>query len=594
MYPMLTATPVSRQTMEVFAGYNHNVRIAEGEFYDMRNLSSDNAPVLAPRRKRGIYAAVQAQGMIAKDSLCYIDGQYFVMNEYRIDMGLSTKQADCPKQLVSMGAYVLIFPDRKYINTADTADRGSIDAQFQTVGAVTFSPCKLDGTEYKPEYIQPSPPEKPANMALWMDTSTTPHSLKQWSEGTGMWVSVATTYVKIHSAGIGRSFKQYDGVKITGLKSGIQTMEGSPRADIGQLEALEGAAVLYGAGDDYLVVVGILDSQTTIENQITISRKMPLTDYVTECDNRLWGCRYGLNENGEVVNELYACKLGDFKNWNCFMGISTDSYAVSLGSDGPFTGAITHAGHPLFFKENCLHKVFGQIPANFQVQSSTCRGVQKGCSRSLSIVNEVLYYKSQHAVCAYDGSLPTEISTALGEVAYHGAVAQAHGNKYYISMKDSQEVPSLFVYDTAKNLWHREDELPAYLLCSCREELYCATTDGKILTLLGSGDEFEKEVQWMCQTGIITAQMPENKYLRRLNIRMVLEVGSHMEVKVQYDSTGVWEPLALLTGSSLRSFTIPVRPRRCDHLRLRLEGNGKCMVFSVTKSIAGGSDTVND
>lgn len=181
--------------------------------------------------------------------------------------------------------------------------------------------------------------------------------------------------------------------------------------------------MLYGVGDDYLVVVGILDSQTTIENQITISRKMPLMDYVTECDNRLWGCRYGLNENGEVVNELYACKLGDFKNWNCFMGISTDSYAVSLGTDGPFTGAITHAGHPLFFKENCLHKVFGQIPANFQVQSSTCRGVQKGCSRSLSIVNEVLYYKSQHAVCAYDGSLPTEISTALGEVAYHGAVA---------------------------------------------------------------------------------------------------------------------------------------------------------------------------
>ena len=57
-----------------------------------------------------------------------------------------------------------------------------------------------------------------------------------------------------------------------------------------------------------------------------------------------------------MVNELYACKLGDFKNWNCFLGISTDSYVASVGTDGPWTGAVTYLGNPIFFKETCLHK----------------------------------------------------------------------------------------------------------------------------------------------------------------------------------------------------------------------------------------------
>ena len=35
-----------------FLGYNHNKVIADGEFYDMENMSSDNFPLLSPRKKR--------------------------------------------------------------------------------------------------------------------------------------------------------------------------------------------------------------------------------------------------------------------------------------------------------------------------------------------------------------------------------------------------------------------------------------------------------------------------------------------------------------------------------------------------------------
>lgn len=592
-FPTLNARPRSQQSMDVFGGYNHNVRIQENEFYDMKNLTSDQTPVLAPRKRRGLYAeSVNVQGMIGKDSLCYVDGSCFVINAYRVDMGLSTATEMCPKQMISMGAYVIILPDKKYFNTADFDDYGAIEAETTTVSTVSFIPCKLDGTEYTPDYIQQDQPAEPANMALWMDTGVTPHSLKQYSAATDTWVGVETTYVKISCAGIGASFREYDGVKISGLSGQLSADEaGSEVTNAVQLQALEGNHILYGRGEDYVVIIGILDAVCTVANAVTISRKMPAMDFIIENDNRLWGCRYGLNNDGEVVNELYACKLGDFRNWNVFMGISTDSYAVSLGSDGQFTGAITHAGYPLFFKENCLHKVYGQIPANFQVQTTTCRGVQKGCQRSLAIVNEILYYKARHAVCAYDGSLPVEASAVLGEDRYEAAVAAAHGNKYYISMcNTSSGERSLFVYDTAKGLWHKEDDLPAYLFCSCRDELYCATEGSKIIAMLGSGDIYEDAVPWMFETGILGASLSEKKYLVKLNIRLVLEPGSSMTILAQYDSVGPWVNLGYITGTDLRSFVIPVKPRRCDHLRLRVEGEGNGMVFSITKTYSHGSD----
>ena len=50
-YPTLTELYTSREMIDVFKGYNHNLRIGSGEFYDMTNLSSDNYPILSPRQK---------------------------------------------------------------------------------------------------------------------------------------------------------------------------------------------------------------------------------------------------------------------------------------------------------------------------------------------------------------------------------------------------------------------------------------------------------------------------------------------------------------------------------------------------------------
>ena len=153
---------------------------------------------------------------------------------------------------------------------------------------------------------------------------------------------------------------------------------------------------------------------------------------MVESGNRLWGCKYGIVD-GQAVNAVYASKLGDFRNWNCFAGLSTDSYAASRGSDGKFTGAADYLGSPLFFKENCVERVYPSANGAHQIVTVQCPGVKDGSGGSLQVVDGKLYYHSRGGVCVFDGSMPVNVSQALGEARYHDAVAGAAEGCYYLS-----------------------------------------------------------------------------------------------------------------------------------------------------------------
>lgn len=566
-YPKLRETPVRRSSVDVFGGYNHNAVPGAGEFYDMKNLSSDLYPLLSPRKSRGVYKKpASPQGLIALEQVCYVDGSAFVIGEERVEMGLSVAAQDCPKRLTAMGAYVIILPDRRYINTLQPEDRGALDAEFSS-DSVALTLCTPQGAALEDVRVGPQAPEAPENLTYWLDTAAA--ALKQYDGNLTAWVHVSDPCVKLEAAGIGRDFSEGDGVTVTGCAM------------------LAGNRRILVRNEDYLVMDGL-----TAEAQaaITVSRKMPDVDYLTESGNRLWGCRYGDDGTGRFVNEIYCSKLGDFKNWNCFAGLSTDSYAAACGTDGPFTGAVTYLGAPLFFKEGWIHRVYGNYPRNFQIQTTACRGVQQGCGGSLAIVGETLFYKSRSGICAFDGSLPVCVSDALGSERYSDAVAGTVGNKYYVSMADAAGVYHLFVFDTARGLWHREDNLRAAAFCGCRGELYCIDAAGRnILALLGSGSR-EETVSWMAQTGNLYVSTSDKGYLSRLILRLAVEPESRAEVFAQYDSSGQWIHLCTVFGTAQSSISVPVRPRRCDHLQLRIEGTGPARVYSITKIMEQGSD----
>ena len=74
-FPTLTEVSQSREMIDAFGGYNHNLKIPEGEFYEMENLCGDDYPLLATRKQRNTLQAFgqNLQAMVSKgDALYYI------------------------------------------------------------------------------------------------------------------------------------------------------------------------------------------------------------------------------------------------------------------------------------------------------------------------------------------------------------------------------------------------------------------------------------------------------------------------------------------------------------------------------------------
>ncbi len=556
--PSLGAVKASRDMTATFGGYNHNPVIAANEFYDMRNMSSDGWPLLCPREaRRKVRTLEKPNGLCANEKLAWVDGTGFYYDGQKYGT-----VADSKKQFVNMGAYILIWPDKAYFNTK-THEFGSMENHVSVTGSVTVSLCKRDGTVYSGYTAASSPPASPSNGALWIDTSAAPHVLKQYAASLKMWTSVPTTYVKIAATGIGTGFLEGDGVTIAGMKDAN----------------LNGSFVLQGAGSGYLVITAIVDKVSTQTGGVLVSRTVPKMDYMTECENRIWGC-------SSEKHEIYACVQGDFKNWNRYLGISTDSYAATIGTSGDFTGCITHLGYVLFFKPDVIHKIYGNRPSNYQITSTNCRGVQKGSEKSLVIVNETLYYKAENAVCAYNAALPSSVSEAFGNVFYKSASAGKCGSKYYISMKDGQGQPVFFVYDTAKNIWHREDGTFAEYFAAAGGALYFIDAAGGLYETKGGTED----VEWMAQTGDIGLLSPDAQYISKIQIRLEAEQGALIRIEVQYDGESAWQEKYRINVTKRRSFAIPIIPRRCDTMRIRIVGRGKARVYSIAKTIEQGGE----
>lgn len=577
-FPTLNELPSSREVQDVFAGLNQNLRIGNNEFSKMKNMTGEKYPLLSTRAPRGYDGVISNPGgLITKDAIAIVSGSKIIYNGHDIEMGLTAGE----KQLVSMGAYLLIWPDKKWLNTEQFSENGIMENEFKASGSTTVTLCKQDGSDYGDYKIAATAPEKPKDNDLWMDTSGTSPSLKQYSETSASWVSIATVYLKLKSKNIHSGFNQYDGVTISGFTEDLASLNGSHVLQ--KVDDADGGSV---------VIIGILEKKTYTETaKISMLRSVPDMDFVTECDNRIWGCKYGV-VNGKPVNEIYACKLGDFKNWNCFQGLSTDSYVASRGSDGVFTGAVTHQGHPLFFKEDCIEKVYPSATGAHQIVTTEARGVQKGCWRSLEIVDETLYYKSRADVCAYTGSLPTSVSAALGETRYSDARAGAEGSLYYISMKDKNSKWHLFVFDTKNGMWHEEDDTKAMMFTSCDGKLWWIDEPTKKLVCRESDSlTMEGKFDWHVETGNLGLDIPENKYISNLLIRANLEEGTSIKIEVQYEH-GAWEKKIEYGRAGLRSFNVPVSPHRHDHLKMRISGNGGCKIYSISKHLTQGSEVM--
>ena len=116
---------IKKTTQVKVKGYDHNPGSGDGTLWDMKNMTGDKYPLLSTRRKRRLLRRLESPcGLYAHDGLYWVDGTGFYADGER----KGTVEAG-KKEFVSLGKYLLIFPDKAYYRT-DTGEFGALEAEW--------------------------------------------------------------------------------------------------------------------------------------------------------------------------------------------------------------------------------------------------------------------------------------------------------------------------------------------------------------------------------------------------------------------------------------------------------------------------------
>ncbi|MBP3633173.1 MAG: hypothetical protein J6J43_01200 [Oscillospiraceae bacterium] len=515
-----------------------------------------------------MFAHTCGNGLFAHDALGWIAG-----TELWYDGHLIGHVEDSPKQVIAMGNRIVIYPDKVILN-ASYKRLGTYSSLSALKAAVT-SPKEFDaygvGTEVPYEIYVWNSKEWVSN-GKELENMEVRRSFTSVSFLSGTYKGVPadanTMELPVNVEGLG--FKPGDGVTISGCTTHpennktaiIREIEGK------QLRFYENCFLLDGEKG--------LDSYKE-PGTITISRTVPDLDVLCAVDNRLWGAK---------DDTIYASKLGDPTNFYVFDGLTDDSWTQETGTPGSFTACVSYLGYPMFFKEGHIFKIYGKNAENFQPSKSATMGVKQGAEKSLAVAGEVLYYLCPTGVVAYTGGIPESVATPFGEVRYSTAVCGSDGRRLYMSMKRQDGETELFCLDTDTGMLCKEDGLDVTGWCCHEGLLYAVQPEGSAVIV--NRDEGACRDS-MAEFGDFMEQSMERKGVTRLQLRVELDEGAELQVQIRYNSAGDWQNVRTLTATKKRSYSMPVRVKRCDHYRIRLLGKGYWELQSMAREYITGS-----
>lgn len=321
-------------------------------------------------------------------------------------------------------------------------------------------------------------------------------------------------------------------------------------------------------------------SPYAIGTGISIKRKMPKLDFICEHDNRL----YGVSNEDKTI---YVSSLGLPQRFWEYDSLSTDSYAVAVGSEGNFTGCIGYGSGVLFFKEDKLHKLIGSTPASYYLYDYDISGVKAGSHKSLVVLDERLYYQGTDGVYVYAGGSPSCISDAFGLRRYRNGVGGTDGTRYYIAQQDTKSgAYGLWCFDTETRLWLQEDhDRRAIGFDRKSDELAILWDDGAVTI---ENEDSTEQVEWSATFCEMTETVLEKKCYSRIRIRMDCDRGAYIAASISEDG-GAFRPMGAIYGNgTVAEFNIV--PTRCDRFRIKLDGKGKVRLMAMVRQFTIGGE----
>ena len=599
--PYLNKTKRKSQKQTIsFYGINYTNNFRDGELSDCVGLSSSEFPCLSQRGGYGVEKYLEnATELYGRSGLYYIEDNAFYYEGEKIS-SLSANHKGKKRQFTTINTKIVIFPDKMYYDTLSKEFK-SLDSAYDGLSEVEFAEKETDMHMTIPEKVyylsqnelvsieksneitvkvfKNAVLNEDGTIKFEEESKKTTFELKNgditnYKCGENEYLLVTNDNYQNNTVlcakyrseikkyePFTKYFKSGDTVEIKGLNT---------------LTENNGFFTLKGV-EEYVL---IFDKGSLKEGKETapvrITKDVPDLEFVCESSNRLWGVK---------DNTIYASALGDPTNFNTFDGLSTDSYQVAVGSDGDFTGCIGYSDNVLFFKENVVYKMLGDYPEQYSLYDYTIPGVQKGCSKSMCIINETLFYKGVEGIYAYNGGVPELISGNFGTRKYYDAVGGSYQNKYYVSMRDESNQYALYSFDLTRGIWLLEENVKVLDFAKLESTLYFLS-DNKIFKM---GVEEEDRIKWSATFCPIDELYHGKKGYSKIWLKVELAEKAYIKAEISVDGTP-YRQVYLGHNDKQRTLQIPIKPQRCDTFSIRLSGEGRCRLKSMVRDFYIGSE----
>lgn len=279
---------------------------------------------------------------------------------------------------------------------------------------------------------------------------------------------------------------------------------------------------------------------------------------------------------------IYASKQGDFKEWNVFDQLNTDSWATDVAGAVEFKTIGTYQNHVVMQSAVNMFELYGYMPSNFQIQETAKIG---SIVDSYVEMESVLYFVNTDGIYAYAGGVPRKISQTIN-MAFASAVMGAFGGKLYISAVEGT-TPHLFVFDSTTKLVTRYDEFrfTDFIIHGGFLTGVCSDTG---IYKFDFGTDYNA-IHWCLET----IEFKEDQFTRRVikNIELNAEmgVGSQINVYIKGDNDVDYKLIKTFNAETDRILLLPITIGR-NHFKIQIDGYGYVKLNSLKKTtIRGGS-----
>lgn len=587
---------IGKLTQVKFGGLRHHINCGDGEFFDMQNLTAENYPLVSVRKQRGkmegtvgtevtqIYADNGAMITVDALGLSYNGYRFYeALNDYK-----NTK-------FVRFGDRVVIMPDKKVLNLKYKILGWGTKDSLPATAEINDAYAVLDkGTGNYEVYIWNGTKFVSNGKLVQRMEIESGEDVASFEDGTIYGESATANTIRLKQTTyqylIGQGFKVGDAVTISGCETIPENNKIAIIREIAPVGTETENGVLIRFSDYCFKMPEGTDGKPVTqyqENAVTIKREVPELKVIFEHENRLWGA------NGK---EIFASKLGDPFNWNCFDGLSTDSFYLQTQDKGEITAGISF-GYPRFFREDSMTTVYGSMPSAFQTQVKELLGVKQGEQLSLERMGGILFWLSNKGIIMYDGDQTYLQDQVFGDWKLSKVISKADAAKCYVHadigqhpLADGERLLALFCYDATKGIWTKEDD-PGIRSMTYMDGVIYALAGTRII-MLDSEGELNGEygaIESFAEFGDFTDGSPNRKAVSKVQLRLEIEEGAFVLVKIRYNSYGEWLTVKEIEAGKKRSVYLPLIPHRCDHYRIRIEGAGGWTLYSMARELYVGS-----